>query len=125
MVIGEKNDEVQVDIRETVMEESNEDTLPGIALDTKFSFKTHLQSLTVFQEEYKGSRASEFTKHFRSRQVFVEYTCFSNEKVYKKIDAQVKSGSYLKACIWTLVHYFCREFTDAMAAVEHFAPLPS
>jgi len=30
------------DVRETLMEESNEDALPGIALDTKFSFKTHL-----------------------------------------------------------------------------------
>ena len=54
---------MQVDIRETVMEESNEDTLPGIALHTKFHFKTHLQSVTVFQEEYRGSRVSEFSKH--------------------------------------------------------------
>ena len=54
MMFCEINDKMQIDIGEAVIEEINEDTLPGIALDTKLSFQTHLQPVTVLQEQSRG-----------------------------------------------------------------------
>ena len=45
MIFGEKRRKVKIHIAEAVIEESDEETLLGITLDTKFSFKNHVQSL--------------------------------------------------------------------------------
>ena len=45
MIFGEKRRKVKIHIAEAVIEESDEETLLGITLDTKISFKSHVQSL--------------------------------------------------------------------------------
>ena len=45
MIFGEKCDKVKLHIDEAVTEESDDETLLGIRLDKKLSFKTHVQSL--------------------------------------------------------------------------------
>ena len=45
MIFGKKSETVKIHVGEAVMVESDEETLLGITLDTKLSFKTHVQSL--------------------------------------------------------------------------------
>ena len=47
--------------------------------------------------------------------------------MYKTVEAQAKTNSYLKNCEFgQWLHYFCREFTDPMRPEGgHFAPLIS
>ena len=45
MIFGEKNNKVRLHTGEAVIEESDKETLIGITLDRKLSFKTHVQSL--------------------------------------------------------------------------------
>ena len=45
MIFGEKSKKMKIHFGEAVIEESDEETLLGITLDTKLSFKSHVQSL--------------------------------------------------------------------------------
>ena len=55
--------------------------------------------------------------------IFADYTCFSGEKVDKKIAAQVKCNFLIKSRVFAhWFHYFCREFADMMPPGGHFAP---
>ena len=62
MIFGEKNEKVKINFGETVIEESNEETLLGITPDAKFSFKTRVQSFwrTASQKLHALSRISIF-----------------------------------------------------------------
>ena len=45
MIFGEKKDKMKLHVGKAVIEESDEETLLGVILDTKLNFKTHLQTL--------------------------------------------------------------------------------
>ena len=45
MIFGEKSKKMKIHFGEAVIDESDEETLLGITLDTKLSFKSHVQSL--------------------------------------------------------------------------------
>ena len=62
MIFGEKSDIVKLHIGEAVIEESDEETLLEITLDTELSFKTHVQSLCkkASQKLHGSSRISIF-----------------------------------------------------------------
>ena len=45
MIFGEKTDKMKLHVGKAVIEESDEETLLGVILDTKLNFKTHLQTL--------------------------------------------------------------------------------
>ena len=62
MKFGEKSKKVKIRIGEAVIEESDEETLLGIALDTKLSCKTHLHLYVrkASQELHELSRISIF-----------------------------------------------------------------
>ena len=50
MIFDEKDDKVKLQIGEAVIEESDEAKLLGTTVDTKLSFKSHVQSLYKKQE---------------------------------------------------------------------------
>ena len=45
MIFGEKSEKVKTHVGEAVIEDSGKETLLGITVDTKLSFRTHVQSL--------------------------------------------------------------------------------
>ena len=62
MIFGEKSKKMKIHIGGAVIEESDEETLLGITLDTKLSFKSHVQSLcrNASQKLHALSRISIF-----------------------------------------------------------------
>ena len=45
LIFGEKKDKMKLHVGMAVLEDSNEETLLGVTLDTKLNFKTHVQTL--------------------------------------------------------------------------------